>query len=435
MKIAMLTNNYKPFVGGVPISVERQARELVKRGHEVTVFAPYYDHTEESDGRSLERIIRYHTLNRKMENGMVYPGFYLNEITEVFERETFDCIHVHHPMFVGTYALYLGRKYHLPVIYTYHTRYEDYLHYLPAFRSEGVGGRIRKAAGKMAGNYIVPAYMRWFSNQCDLVFAPSLGMQRIMRENGITTKIEVLPTGLDDSFYTGDLERQEELKKKYKKEKRYLFATVSRLEQEKNYGFLLRGIAELKAQIGNCFRVMIIGDGSQASELKTRTALLGIGDVVEFVGNVPNQEVKDYLGASDAFLFASKSETQGIVLAEAMAAGCPVVAVDAVGTDDVIRDGVNGFLTGESESEWAGRAAELIRSWKYPERKAAALMTAESYRASAIAEQEEELYRRCIWDKMECEEGYSSRVPVMGKRQADARFTRTFREQVNYIGR
>ena len=113
MKIAMLTNNYRPFVGGVPISVERQAQELVKLGHQVTVFAPMYESDEKEqnerlqkeiqaeDERLLERVIRYHSQKKKMDNGMVYPGIYPAEIFDVFERERFDYIHVHHPMFVG----------------------------------------------------------------------------------------------------------------------------------------------------------------------------------------------------------------------------------------------------------------------------------------------------------------------------------------------
>ena len=101
MRIAMLTNNYRPFVGGVPISVERQAEELVKLGHEVTVFAPVYGKDEAeraevkaADDKAPERVIRYRTQKRKMDNGMVYPALYPYEITEAFRRESFDCIHV-----------------------------------------------------------------------------------------------------------------------------------------------------------------------------------------------------------------------------------------------------------------------------------------------------------------------------------------------------
>ena len=157
MKIAMLTNNYKPFVGGVPISVERLAKELRKQGHKVT--------------------------RQKMENGMVYPKLVSREIWKGFKEHEFDCIHVHQPMFVGTQALYLGRKYQIPVIYTYHTRYEDYLHYIPFFREEQAG-MWRKKLIWFAKETVIPEYMKWFTNKCDLIFAPTPGMQNRIRENG-----------------------------------------------------------------------------------------------------------------------------------------------------------------------------------------------------------------------------------------------------------
>lgn len=166
--------------------------------------------------------------------------------------------------------------------------------------------------------------------------------------------MEVFPTGLDEAFFRKDEGRAAEIRSKFGNGKRYLLATVSRLEKEKNYEFLLRGIAELCRKRGNDFQVLIIGGGSRMEELKMLAEDLGISDLVTFLGNVPNQEVKDFLNASDLFLFASRSETQGIVLAEAMAAGDPVVAVHAVGSDDIVEDGVNGFLTEEDESAWAG---------------------------------------------------------------------------------
>ena len=179
MKIAMLTNNYKPFLGGVPISAERQAKELVKLGHEVTVFAPEYDgelpEGEDHFDENGIRIFRYGTSARCMENGMVYPRLILKEITKVFEEESFDLIHTHHPMFVGMTALYLGRKYQLPVIYTYHTRYEDYLHYIGFLKPEGKGRILKQQLLKLGQNVVVPEFMRWFTNQCDLVLAPTAG--------------------------------------------------------------------------------------------------------------------------------------------------------------------------------------------------------------------------------------------------------------------
>ncbi len=405
MRIAMLTNNYRPFVGGVPISVERQAQELIKLGHEVTVFAPCYGDTEEereavirADEKAPEKVVRYQTQRRKMENGMVYPSVFPKEITRTFEREVFDCIHVHHPMFVGPLGVKLGKKYDIPVIFTCHTRYEDYLHYLPVFRVSGAGW-MKKRAVEWIKTRVIPTYMRWFANQCALVLAPSAGMRQVLREYGMTSRCAVFPTGLEESFFKKDPARAEQIREKYGKGKKHLFITVSRLEKEKNYGFLLRGIADLKRRMGEDFHVLILGDGSQKSELKVRASFLGVQDLVTFAGNVPNGEVKHYLAAADLFLFASTSETQGIVLAESFAAGTPVVAVRAVGTDDIIENGINGFLTEESEAEWADRVAEALCGGRLEQMKKAAASAAENYRSSRLARYEEMLYNQCICEK------------------------------------
>ena len=364
MKIAMLTNNYRPFVGGVPISVERQAQELVKLGHQVTVFAPAYESEDkeqaesfrekilEEDKKASERVIRYHSQKKKMENGMVYPGIYPAEIFKVFERERFDCIHVHHPMFVGPWALWLGKKYDIPVIYTYHTRYEDYLHYIPCFRINDTSTIVKKKAVEWLQRNVIPSYMSWFCNKCDLVLAPSAGMRQMIRGYGVHTPTAVFPTGLDGSFFRKNEKRSREIRE-------------------------------------------------QKAELKVRASILGIQDVVTFVGNVPNEQVRDYLAASDLFLFASKSETQGIVLAEAMAAGIPVTAVHATGADDIIEDGVNGFLTEEKEEVWAAKVTEALEPETNSRMKRAALISAENYRSSRLAIYEEMLYNQCGFRKGE----------------------------------
>ena len=413
MKIAMLTNNYRPFVGGVPISIERQAQELVKLGHQVTVFAPMYESEDkeqaesfrekilEEDKKSPERVIRYRSQKRKMDNGMVYPEIYPVEIFEVFERETFDRIHVHHPMFVGQWALWLGKKYRIPVIYTYHTRYEDYLHYIPCFRLNERSTAVKRKMVEWIRKKVIPSYMSWFCNRCELVLAPSTGMQQIIRGCGVDTPVAIFPTGLDGSFFRKNVRQSQEIRKQYGHGKKHLLVTVSRLEKEKNFGFLFRGIAELKRQAGNDFHVLIIGDGSQKAELKVTASILGIQDMVTFLGNIPNNQVKDYLGAADLFLFASKSETQGIVLTEALAAGTPVVAVHAIGADDIIKDGVNGFLTEEKEEAWAAKVSEALEEERNSRMKKAALISAEKYRSSRLAIYEELLYNQCGFRKGE----------------------------------
>ena len=123
----------------------------------------------------------------------------------------------------------------------------------------------------------------------------------------------------------------------------------------------MEGVVEIKKKLGGSFRVLFIGDGSQKQVMQKKVEKLGLQEEVLFTGNIPNEEIKDYLGASDLFLFASRSETQGIVLAEALAAGVPVVAVRAVGVDDSILDGQNGYRTAENTEKWAEKAALALK--------------------------------------------------------------------------
>lgn len=408
MKIAMLTNNYKPFIGGVPISVERQAKELVKLGHEVTVFAPeykaYQTAAEQTEGRAAEyeegvRIIRFRTGKRCMENGMVYPRMILKEIMQVFAEESFDLIHTHHPMFAGPTALYLGRKYDLPVIYTYHTRYEDYLHYLAFLQENQSFPNLRKWILKMGREVIVPGYLRWFTNQCDLILAPTAGMQKRIRANGTKVPAMVFPTGLEEAFYQEYPEEAQKIRKQYLPNGGRLFCTTGRLEEEKNPHFLLAGIARLKEKMDEPFQVLLIGDGSMRKLLEREAEELGIADVVQFLGNISNDKVNRYLQASDVFLFASKSETQGIVLAEAFAAGCPIVAVDASGVEDIVENGINGFATAEDTEVWSDRALEALLHLETMGRQAK--LTASGYRAGRLAVYEETIYERAVRENKE----------------------------------
>lgn len=180
MKIAMMTNNFLPFIGGVPISIQRLSDGLRREGHEVTIFAPAYK--EQSDDRD---IMRYRSLIKGIVNGASVPNSFDRRIECEFAKGHFDLIHVHHPMMIGWTAVYLSRKYHVPLVLTYHTRYEQYLHYIKASCFQGA----------------VPFYMRNYISFCDMVFAPTPMMQDYLYQIGCRTPVRVLPTGIcDDSF-------------------------------------------------------------------------------------------------------------------------------------------------------------------------------------------------------------------------------------------
>lgn len=363
MKIAMMTNNYKPYIAGVPISVERLSEGLRANGHEVIVFAPDYEGQEED-----EHIVRYKAFIKGVLDGFSVPNSLDPDIEKRFREGQFDVIHVHHPMLIGRTALYLSKKYHVPLCFTYHTRYEQYLHY--------IGAEFLQKA--------VPDYVNRYANRCDLVFAPTPSMQAWLEKIGIRSGTAVLPTGLAKESFMAEEEEAAYLRDVLLGGRKYLFCTVARLAREKNLDFLFRVLAERKRKHGADFRLALVGDGPCKEQLCRLAEELGIREDIAFVGTVPNEKVKNYCKAADLFLFSSLSETQGIVLLEAMVAAAPVLAVKAPGVWDVVVDGKNGYMTQMSEMEFENRLESLLRqdrTWL----EQGAVETAKKYEMREIA--------------------------------------------------
>lgn len=363
MKIAMMTNSYKPFIAGVPISIERLSKGLAANGHEVVIFAPSYEMQQEEDN-----IVRFHSLIKGVAGGFSVPDILDAKIEKEFKAGNFDVIHVHHPMLIGKLALYLSRKYDVPLCFTYHTRYEQYLHYLKASFLQGM----------------VPHYVNHYINRCDMVFAPTPFMQAYLEELGGRTDIAVLPTGLSGESFAADEEEAGRLRTELLGGKKYLFCTVARLAREKNIDFLFQVLAKRKRMQASDFRLAVVGEGPYGKQLCRLAQESGLGEEVIFVGKVPNGEIRNYCRAADLFLFASLSETQGIVLLEAMAAATPVLAVKASGVRDVVINGRNGYMTYMSEIEYGNKLNDLLAQDRtYLER--GAIETARKYEMQEIA--------------------------------------------------
>lgn len=406
MRIAMLTNNYLPFVGGVPISIKRLSEGLRCLGHEVYIFAPSYEGAEKD-----EYVIRYSTTNRKISKDFAVPNFMDAIITKVFDLYFFDVIHVHHPVLIGYTALYLGKKYGIPVVYTYHTRYEQYLHYLAPydrlqnryFREQNT--LLRHAEGQILSvseNKIVPKYIKTFTKHCDLVIAPTYLMKEHLIHQGSHTEIKLLPTGLKETSFKANIEEATKIRQKYIGDNQFLFCTVSRLEREKNLSFLIKGMKELRNQYQDNSRLLILGDGTKREELEEEARELGMEEQIIFIGTVSQDEITNYYKACDLFIFSSKSETQGIVLLEAMAASLPVVAVKASGVNDIVKDQINGYITEEDERAFSGAIYKLMSNKKYYEEVAVgATNTAREYSNDTIAKKAEVYYTEAIIKKGE----------------------------------
>lgn len=390
MRIAMMTNNYKPVVGGVPIAVERLAEGLRERGHEVYIFAPQFEGYEQEE----TFVIRYHAFHKKAGGYVPLMKPVDLEMERTFEKLNFDIIHVHHPVLIGWRALYLGKKYHVPVVFTYHTQYEQYLHYWKPYRwLKERGNSLDDKLVDFIENQLVLAVIRRFTEKCSLVFVPTNQIQTMLKEREWEVNTTVMPTGLPEKAYLNyvlmhseEKWNKEAIRNLYGNGKKYLLCTASRLSAEKNLKFLFRSLAMLKEKMGDRFQFLVIGDGPQRQELEEEVRQMGLESNVTFMGIVPNEQIATFHCASDLFLFASKSETQGIVLLEAMAGGSPVIAVQAAGVSDVVQDGRNGFLSLEVEEVFACLTEHLLLDTKlYQRLSEGAMETAEHYRNSSIA--------------------------------------------------
>jgi len=344
MKICMMTNTYLPHIGGVARSVSTFAEEFVRQGHEVLVVAPEFD-GKPLPAKAEAMVVRVPSLRNF--NGSDFSvrlpgGAALSERLEAFQA---DIIHAHHPFLLGDTALRIAMNKNVPIVFTHHTRYEDYTHYVP------FSDTLKEVAIQ------VPTH---FGNLCDGVIAPSESLARTIRRRGVTTPIKVIPTGIDvQAFATAEGSRFR--KRIGLAENALVIGHVGRLALEKNLGFLAEGVA-LALQAEPRARFLVVGDGPAREEFKAVFEKHGVADRLLLAGKRTGRVLRDAYRAMDIFVFASKSETQGMVVAEAMAAGLPVVALNASGVREVVDDGENGFLLrgNASVAEFAEAIGRLL---------------------------------------------------------------------------
>jgi len=350
MKICMMTNTYLPHVGGVARSVSTFAEEYQRLGHEVLVVAPRFD------GRPLpakaeQIVLRVPSLRNFNGSDFSVRLPLAAALSERLDEFQADIMHAHHPFLLGDTALRVAMNKNIPIVFTHHTRYEDYTHYIP------FSAAMKEVAIELPTHY---------ANLCDGVIAPSESLAQTIRRRGVTTPIRVVPTGIDvRAFATADGARFRE-RMKLPADARVI-GHVGRLALEKNLGFLAESVAHfLRAQPRAYF--LVVGDGPGREPLRDVFTRHGVANRLLLAGRRTGRVLREAYRAMDVFAFASKSETQGMVVAEAMAAGVPVVALNASGVREVVTDGENGVLLPASASP-ARFAAALTACNRRPERE------------------------------------------------------------------
>ena len=345
MRVAMFTNNYLPFIGGVPISIERLRRGLEALGDKLLVVAPRYKGQPEAEAHVL-RVPSLLAMGEKREFRLA--NIFLARIRKRVRAFKPDIIHLHHPFWLGSLGLFVARTLKIPAIYTYHTRLEHYAHFVPL-------------PGMLFRNLISHALIKRFANKCDGVIVPTYSTEEYLRMIGVKTPTFVQPTGIEyQKFQDVRQEDIEQLRNQLGLQEEKVFISVSRLSNEKNIDFMIEAIATLRRETEVPFRFLMIGDGHQKDRLQKKIDDLDLQKHVTLAGAVPPEDMAVWYRMGDAFLFASKSETQGMVILEAMAAGLPVVAVRSSGIEDVVRHGFNGFKTPEKQNQWRAQVRKLL---------------------------------------------------------------------------
>lgn len=379
MRILMVSDVYFPRINGVSTSIETFRRTLAEQGVEVRLVVPRY-----GDEPEMEGIVRV--------PGRPVPGDPEDRIVNwrAMHSATLeaakDCnlIHIQTP-FVAHYAgLKAARSLGLPVIATYHTLFEEYIsHYAPWLPAGWLKARAR-------------ALSRRQCNQLDAVVVPSTAMQRRLEEYGITSPRHVLPTGIPTAQFAGG----DGAAFRYKYgilSNRPVALFVGRVAHEKNIGFLLESLIHTR-RLRPDVLLVVAGEGPAMDDLKAQVKRLGLRDSVQFIGYLDRvQALPDCYAAANVFVFASRTETQGLVLLEAMAAGLPTIALAEMGTLDILASG-RGAISPPAVPKVFGEAVGdyLNRTGAWPMWREAARSFANEWSDTAMASRLAALYTEQI---------------------------------------
>jgi 1,2-diacylglycerol 3-alpha-glucosyltransferase len=329
MHIAFFTNTYYPLVSGVVRSVSVFRQSLSDLCHNVFVFA------QDASGYRDEEpfIFRYPAFKLGFPGDFPASIPFSPFIDSLFPDLKVNVIHSHHPILLGQAAANKAEKHKLPLVFTYHSRYQEYSHYV-SLNQEFFEEFVKDAIHGWLGRYM---------RRCQHIIVPGESIrQKLWEEYGMVTPITVVPTGIDlVPYQSADGGK---IRQKLGWGDRRVLISVGRLAKEKNWELLLEAAARVM-QTHPDVLLVIIGEGDEREDLEEYAHELGISDRVELPGKVDFDDIPSYLKAANLFCFASLTETQGLVTMEAMSAGLPVVAVDGTGTRDALEHGKEGFLT------------------------------------------------------------------------------------------
>lgn len=344
MKILFVSDVYFPRINGVSTSIQTFRHELRAAGHTVHLIAPDYFQPSDDESDVLRVPSRY--LPMDPEDRMMRSGWVMRQLDHL-RCEGYDIVHVHTPFVAHYLGLKLASAMNVPCVETYHTFFEEYLyHYVPFLPKGWLCGAARR-------------FSRSQGNSLHGMVVPSHPMLDVLRQYGVTTMAEVIPTGMrPESFNLGD---GAAFRKRYGiPPERPVLLFLGRVAHEKNIGFLLHVAQRVRREVPDVL-FLIAGEGPALAGLQQSAGDMGLMDNVKFVGYLDRHtELNDCYRAADIFVFSSRTETQGLVLLEAMAQGVPVVSTAELGTRDVLKEGAGVRIAIEDIEDFSRKVVELL---------------------------------------------------------------------------
>ena len=354
MRIGIFTDTYPPYINGVSTSVYMLKKALERKGHQVFVVTINNDSLRYKfdENNTVIRIpgLPIGIYDYRVTN--IYPIRAMN----IIRKWKLDVIHSHTEFSVGTFARIISRQFNIPLVHTYHTMYEDYTHYITK-------GYFDKSSKKIV-EYLTLFYCDKTTNE--LIVPTKKTYDLFKQKYGVDRNIYIIPTGIEiERFYTENVDNNkvEEIRKKLSlKEDSFNIVFVGRLAKEKNVDLLLNAQKNIVEKSKN-INLIIIGDGPDMDEYKKTVSKLKIDNNVIFVGKVPWESIPLYYRLADVFATASRTETQGLTVIEAMAASVAPICIDDESFRNTVIDGLNGKIFND-QKEYEKIVVELYKDRK-----------------------------------------------------------------------
>jgi len=386
MRIGIFTNCYPPSRGGMEVSVINLCRGLKELGHQVFVFTASTSGFQDSLKDNVFRCKAIHLYYKGID--FYCPVVPFSDFKSSVKSLKLDIVHTHQPVLMGQEGFRYAQTHKIPAVTTHHIRYSDYLFYslyVPKIFEKIYSYSIKKIIIERISKY-------------DRIIVPSKSIKDSLLPYKIKKRIDVIPNGIDIERFS-NISGRDEIRKTYGiNDNSILLLLVSRLTPQKNIEFLLRSFAKITSFLPNVY-FMIVGGGEQ-DDLEKLAKSLGIYKKITFAGSQPPEKIPRYYQAADIFIFSSLSETQGLVMVEAMAAGLPVVAIKASGVQEVVKNNKSGILTDNSLKKFTQAIERLIRDVDLRKKMSiCAKQEAQKYSIEETTKKFEKMYREVLGTK------------------------------------